>query len=115
MKKLELRSAIVFGTCAIVVSLFSGCAAQRPDRVPMREVDLSNWHHDCRYKEEQVAMLQRMRLTRDEQAMAQLSAVAQPWKRYTHPGEFREVSMQGMGQTNWYINYHLTLLARDCP
>jgi hypothetical protein len=81
----------------------------------MREIDLANWYHDCKYKDEQVAMLQRMRQTRDEQTMARISSALQPWKRYTEPGEYREKSMQGMGQTNWYINYHLTLLARDCP
>lgn len=81
----------------------------------MAEVDLKNWHHDCRYKSEQVAMLQRMRQTQDEIAMAQLSVIAQPWLKYTNPGEYREKRMQGMGQNNWYINYHLTLLARDCP
>lgn len=81
----------------------------------MPEVDLANWYHDCRYKDQQVAMLQNMRQTADEQAMAQLSIIARPWLKHTNPAEFREKSMQGMGQTNWYINYHLTLLARDCP
>lgn len=81
----------------------------------MQEIDLANWHHDCRHKLQQVAMLQNMRQTGDEQAVAKLSLLTRPWVKYTNPDEFREKTMQGMGQHNWYINYHLTLLARDCP
>jgi outer membrane murein-binding lipoprotein Lpp len=116
MNKPVLRFAIVFGTCVIAASLFSGCAAPgRADRVPMRAVDLANWHHDCKHKAEQVAMLQQMRQTQDERAMSQLANALTPWNKYTNPDPHRENRMQGMGQNNWYINYHLLLLARDCP
>jgi hypothetical protein len=116
MNKIAPRSAAVFGICVIAVSLFSGCAATgRADRIPMREVDLKNWHHDCKHKTEQVAMLQQMRQTPDERAIAKLSNAVTPWTKYTNPDQHRENRMQGMGQNNWYIDYHLLLLARDCP
>jgi hypothetical protein len=56
-----------------------------------------------------------MRQTPDERAIAKLSNAVTPWTKYTNPDQHRENRMQGMGQNNWYIDYHLLLLARDCP
>lgn len=60
-------------------------------------------------------MLQQMRQTPDERAIAKLSNAVTPWTKYLNPDQHRENRMQGMGQNNWYIDYHLLLLARDCP
>ena len=95
-----LRSVVVFGTCVIAASLFSGCATSRPDRVPMAHDQLNHFVRDCRQKANQVAMLQNMRQTRDERTMA---------------AQHRQLQDIGSGQTNWYIDYHLQMLARECP
>lgn len=89
-------------------SLFSGCATHPdPSRVPMATVDLNHFVVDCRRKEEQVAMLQAMRQSRDEQFGSRMRAMFNPlgWTS-DHDVAFNN--------PNKYINYHLNSL-RYCP
>ena len=110
-----LRSVVVFGTCVIAASLFSGCATSRPDRVPMAHDQLNHFVRDCRQKANQVAMLQNMRQTKDERTMAGLEVAMNPLLKYVNPAQHRQLQDIGSGQTNWYIDYHLQMLARECP
>jgi hypothetical protein len=112
---LALRSAVVFGTCVIAASLFSGCATSRPDRVPMARDQLNHFVRDCRQKANQVAMLQNMRQTQDERILAGLEVASNPLLKYVNPAQHRQLQDIGSGQTNWYIDYHLQMLARECP
>lgn len=110
------RSGIVFGMCAITVSVFSGCATHTdPARMPMSTYDLNHtFQVDCSRKQEQIEMLQSMRPTRDEQMAARLRTIFQPWTAFTNPAGY--VSDQDVGINNHekYINYHLNQL-RYCP
>ena len=87
------------------VSLFSGCALHPvPDRVPMATIDLNHFQIDCRYKEQQVAMLQSMRQSRDENFAARMRAMAQPLS-------WNENHDIAYGNPNKYINHHLRQLS----
>ena len=102
------RFANVFGLCVITVGLFSGCATQiDPHRVPMSTIDLNHFQTDCRYKVQQVAMLQSMRQSRDDVFAARMRAIAQPF-RYTHNHDI------AYGDVNHYIDFHLRHLSY-CP
>jgi len=97
--------AKVFGMCVITVGLFSGCATQiNPNRVPMSTVDLNHFQTDCRYKEQQVAMLQSMRQNSNDIFAARMRAMVQPF-RYTHDHDIAH------GDVNRYINFHLRHLS----
>ena len=91
MNEVAHKFARVFGVCAIVVSLCSGCATQ-PGSIPMTYEDLNYFQPDCRIAVQQRAMLESMRRTRDEQALDQLTF----WDR--------------QGNINKQINYNLHLL-----
>ena len=108
MSRLVRKFATVCGMCVITVSLFSGCAVHpTPQRIPMSTVDLDRFQVDCRVKEQQIAMLQAMRQTKEEQFSSQMRAMFNPlvWTSdhdvaYNNP--------------NKYINYHLRNLSY-CP
>jgi hypothetical protein len=94
--------------CVITVSLFSGCATHPdPSRVPMATADLNYFQVDCRRKDEQVAMLQAMRQTRDEQFASRMRAMVNPFG-WTSDHDI------AYNNPNKYINYHLRNL-RYCP
>lgn len=94
--------------CVITVSLFSGCATHPdPSRVLMATVDLNYFQVDCRRKAEQVAMLQAMRQTRDEQFASQMRAMFNPFS-WTSDHDV------AYNNPNKYINYHLRNLSY-CP
>jgi len=94
--------------CVITVSLFSGCATHPdPSRVPMATVDLNYFQVDCRRKDEQVAMLQAMRQSRDEQFASRMRAMVNPFV-WTSDHDI------AYNNPNKYINYHLQNL-RYCP
>ena len=95
MNEVVDKFARVFGACAIIVSLCSGCATQAHN-VPMAYEDLNYFQVDCRIAPQQRAMLQGMRQTRNEQALDQLTF----WNR--------------QGNINRQIDYNLFLL-RYCP
>ena len=94
--------------CVITVSLFSGCATHPdPSRVPMATVDLNHFVVDCRRKAEQVAMLQAMRQSRDEQFVSRMRAMVNPFV-WTSDHDI------AYNNPNKYINYHLRDLSY-CP
>lgn len=93
--------------CVITVSLFSGCAAY-PDatRIPMSTTDLNHFQVDCRVKDQQVAMLQSMRQTPNEQFASRMRAM--------NPLTWTSDHDVAFNNPNKYINYHLRNLSY-CP
>jgi hypothetical protein len=105
----------VCGIFVIIASLCSGCAtASRPDRVPMHTRDLNHFAINCSIKEQQVAMLQSMRQTGDERMVAGFVSML-PWAKFTDPGEYNQNVEVHNGRVNWMINFHLNVLATQCP
>jgi hypothetical protein len=35
--------------------------------------------------------------------------------KFTNPAQHQQLQDISSGQTNWYIDYHLQMLARECP
>lgn len=112
MKLTAHKFASVFGSCVIAVSLCSGCATQ-PDvtRIPMNRADLNYFRIDCSRKEEQVRMLQSMRITADEQFAAQMRIMVKPYEYVTDPNAYSVNHSIGYGHVNKYINHHLKALS----
>lgn len=95
----------VLGMCVITAGLLSGCAtAQRAERLPMSTVDLNHFVVDCRFKEQQVALLQSMRQSSDEQFAARIRSMFQPF-RWTSDHDI------AYGNPNKYINFWLRELS----
>ena len=105
MKVAVRRFANVFGLCVITVGLSSGCATQiDPNRVPMSTADLNHFQIDCKIKNQQVAMLQSMRQSRDEQFAASMRSMMRPFS-WTPDHDI------AYNNTNKYINFHLNQLS----
>lgn len=86
------------------VALSSGCATQiDPNRVPMSTQDLNHFQVDCRIKTQQVAMLQSMRQTREEQFAANMRSTLRPFS-WTHDHDI------AYNNPNKYIDFHLNQL-----
>ena len=111
MIKSAVNSGIVCGLFVTTVALLSGCATHpNPYRVPMATVDLNYFQTDCRHKTQQVAMLQAMRLTADEQFAARMRLSLQPWTIVTNGQTWLVNYDMAYGNPNKYINYHLNQL-----
>lgn len=80
----------------------------------METVDLNWFAIDCRFKVQQVAMLQSMRQSRDDRFWAAVGNAATPWSLYTNTRTYVNRHDTASGQTNWMIDQHLLRL-RDCP
>ena len=105
MKTAVRRSAIVFGMCVMCVALFSGCATQiDPSRVPMSAEDLNHYQIDCRLKNQQVAMLQSMRQSKNDIFAARMRAMTQPFSW----GPDHDIAHSDI---NHYIDFHLRHLS----
>lgn len=105
------RSGIVFGLCAIIVSLSSGCASSPPvNRIPMAAQDLNHFRIDCSRKQEQIRMLQSMRQTGDEQLTASFVNMTRPWTAFTDPDGYGTRAEIASGEINKQINYNLQKL-----
>ena len=83
-------------------------------RQPMRIVDLDTFRVNCRMKNEQVAMLQQMRLSGDDLLFAKLGNITQPWTMFSDSEQYGARTEMGSGRTNWLIN-QLLLELRECP
>jgi len=101
MNAVVRRFVIVSGMCVMCAVLFSGCASQiDPNRVPMSTRDLNTFQINCRLKNQQVAMLQSMRQTREETFAAHMRSLAQPFS-WTSDHDI------AFNNPNKYIDFHL--------
>jgi len=78
------------------VSLCSGCATGTPSRTAMSIRDLEYFQYDCRISARQIAMLNSMRRTADDQLLS-----VSGWN-----GQDKKI--------NWLINWHIRYLRDYC-
>jgi hypothetical protein len=105
MKPAVHRSVIVSGMCVILAVLSSGCASQiAPGRVPMSTRDLNHFQIDCKIKNQQVAMLQSMRQSQDEQFAAHMRSMMRPFS-WTPDHDIAH------NNPNKYLDFHLKQLS----
>ena len=95
-KDIADKFVLKFGICVMCVSLFSACATGTPSRTAMSIEDLKYFQTDCKIAPQQIAMLNSMRRTADDQLFS-LSG----WT-----GQDRRV--------NWLINWHIRELRDYC-
>lgn len=106
------KSVAVFGICATLAILCSGCASPRSE--PMGFVDLDSFQIDCSKRTQQIAFLQSMRSTPDDRLFARASNALQPWLPYTNPEQHYNNAVRGHGRTDWVINQKLIELRDNC-
>jgi len=105
---------IAFGCFAIAATLLNaGCANLSSPHRPMSHADLEWFVTDCRFKSEQIAMLQSMRPTNDEKMFARLNNELFFWQPFINPNQFEQRQQIGSGRVDWLINQHLMRL-REC-
>ena len=75
---------------------------------------LETFHIDCQQREAQIRWLQSMRQRPDDQLIAYLDNITQPWQRFTDPTAARARDHIAAGRTNWLINQHLMTLRNNC-
>lgn len=110
----NLKSVVIFGLCATIVSLCSGCASSTNiNRMPMSAHDLNYFRPDCSKKEQQIAMLQSMRPTAEEQWQSSLTNIVNPFSEFTNRQEYQRRKDIASGRINTLITYNLQVL-RDC-
>lgn len=90
------RSVLKFGISAIIVGLCSACATGTPSRTAMTIEQLEYFQPNCKIAAQQIAMLNSMRRTDDDQLFS-LSG----WT-----GQDRKI--------NWLINWHIRDLRDYC-
>ena len=95
-KDIADKSVLKFGICVMFVSLFSACATGTPSRTAMSIDDLEYFQPNCKIAQQQIAMLNSMRRTADDQLFS-LSG----WS-----GQDRKI--------NWLINWHIRDLRDYC-
>ena len=107
------KSKLVFGICAVSVILFSTGCSIRPSR-PMTFVDLDHYQINCRYKTQQIAMLQSMRPTPDDRLFARIENALNPFSIITDTDQYLDRKAVSAGRTEWLLNQKLMALRDDC-
>ena len=77
----------------------------------MNRADLNYFQIDCKRKEEQIAMLQSMRVTPEEQFEAQMRVALKPYEIVTDRNAYITNHNIAYGNVNKYINHKLRLLS----
>ena len=95
-KDIADKFVLKFGICVMCVSLCSGCATGTPSRTAMSVQDLEYFQPDCKIAQQQIAMLNSMRRSADDQLFS-LSG----WT-----GQDKKI--------NWLINWHIRDLRDYC-
>jgi hypothetical protein len=108
------KSALVSGICVTLAILCSGCATSVPTSKQMSYQSINSFQTDCARKNEQIAMLNNMRSTRDDRSLAKLKNIFQPWLQFTDPDQYTDNYYQGSGRTDAYIDYMIQDLINFC-
>jgi hypothetical protein len=111
MFKLNRKLNIASGVFVTLVSLSNISAAQN---VAMHPDDLDRFVVDCKLKEQQIAMLQSMRQSRNDIAAARVNNAFKPWTVITDPRNYNYHSQVGSGRVNWLIDQLLMQLRDYC-
>lgn len=102
-------SKLAFGVFVTIVSVSSLASSSIPT------ADLNYYKIDCRIKEQQIAFLQSLRSTRDEELRAGVINFFVPWQVITNRDQYRQRADVHNRTSNWTINQLLLRLAHDCP
>jgi len=108
------KSKLVSGICVTLAILCSGCATSAGKSKQMSYNSVITYQTDCSRKNEQITMLNSMRTTRDDRALAKLKNIFQPWLQFTDPDEYADNWYQGAGVTDAYIDYKIQDLINFC-
>ena len=108
------KSKLVSGICVTLAILCSGCATSVGKSKQMSYNSVITYQTDCSKKNEQIAMLNNMRTTRDDRALAKLKNIFQPWLQFTSPDQYTDNYYQGAGVTDAYIDYKIQDLINFC-
>lgn len=81
--------------------------------MPMSAQDLNYFRPDCAKKEQQIAMLQSMRPTMEEQWAASFQNIITPMAPITDANGYRRRLEISSGRINTLITYNLQVL-KDC-
>lgn len=108
------KSKLVSGICVTLAILCSGCATSVVKSKQMSYQSINTFQTDCSKKNEQITMLNSMRTTRDDRALAKLKNIFQPWLQFTSPDEYADNWYQGVGVTDAYIDYKIQDLINFC-
>jgi hypothetical protein len=76
--------------------------------------DINSFQTDCSKKNEQIKMLNGMRSTRDDRALAKLKNIFQPWLSFSDPEQYTNNYYRGIGRTDAYIDYMIQDLINFC-
>ena len=77
----------------------------------MASQDLNHFSVDCSRKQEQIAFLQNMRVTSNEQFASRMRVMLKPYEIITNPGAFSINHDIAYRNTNKYINFWLKELS----
>ena len=108
------KSNLVSGICVTLAILCSGCATSAGGSRQMSYHDVNYFQIDCSRRNEQIQMLNNMRTTRDDRALAKLKNIFQPWLQFTNPDEYTDNYYQGAGVTDAYLDYKIDDLINFC-
>jgi hypothetical protein len=108
------KSKLVSGICVTLAILCSGCATSVGKSKQMSYQSINTFQTDCSKKNEQITMLNSMRTTRDDRALAKLKNIFQPWLQFTDSSQYADNWYQGAGVTDAYIDYMIQDLINFC-
>jgi hypothetical protein len=108
------KSKLVSGICVTLAILCSGCATSTVKSKQMSYQSINTFQTDCSKKNEQITMLNSMRSTRDDRALAKLKNIFQPWLQFTDSSQYADNYYQGSGRTDAYIDYMIQDLLNFC-
>ena len=108
------KSKLVSGICVTLAILCSGCATSVGKSKQMSYQSINTFQTDCSKKNEQITMLNSMRSTRDDRALAKLKNIFQPWLQFTDSTQYADNYYQGAGVTDAYIDYMIQDLINFC-
>ena len=108
------KSKLVSGICVTLAILCSGCATSVGKSKQMSYQSINTFQTDCSKKNEQITMLNSMRTTRDDRALAKLKNIFQPWLQFTDSSQYADNYYQGSGRTDAYIDYMIQDLINFC-
>lgn len=80
----------------------------------MHALDLDNMVINCEHKEEQMKLLNSLRPTRDDRAVAAIINTLTFWRAYSDPEEYYHNQEIQSGRYQWIINQKILQLQQNC-
>jgi hypothetical protein len=77
--------------------------------------DLERFVIDCRIKHQQMAFLESMRTTPDQELQSRVANQLQFWKVITEPATYHQRHNIGSGRVDWLVNQLMLDIRNNCP